>query len=539
MVKFTTQHGNISVKDWGYRLQGRDGSPLNANALADERHDLIVMDFSRDGTDGMAFSAGKIADIQNGPGGPSVVAGYLSIGEASGFRSHWQDNWTDLPVGWTEADGPKASYSLTAFAPDWLGPTNPDWPESRKVRYWDADWQDVIFNDSGTGWLDKIVAQGFDAAFLDIVDAYYFWGEEVKPGQQKAGDPVSASDAAERMMTFIVALAAHARKTNPDFFLIQQNAEFIVADLGAGHGTLKTKYYDAIGAIVAEDTYFRGGKDENNNYKPDNDKRGILKSDYLNKDIPVFVVDYLNKNSKIEQFQDKALKDGFIPYAAPTRDLDRMAAPFGSEIHPTIGSDALTGSGGDNRIKGLAGDDTLSGRGGDDTLIGSGGEDVLKGSSGDDRLFGDGGDDKLFGGAGADKLVAGDGDDRLAGGGGNDTLNGNGGGDQLSGNGGKDNLHGKGGFDTLDGGGGNDHLFGGTGRDTYKFKPGSGADRIHDFEDGRDLVNLKAFDFASIAEAKSFAKTSHGDVVFIFSSGARLTIDDITKADLTDADLLI
>ncbi len=539
MVKINTQHGNISVKDWGYRLQGRDGSLLNATGLADEQHDLIVMDFSRDGSDGKAFSAAKIDNIQNGPGGPSVAAAYLSIGEASGFRSHWQDNWTKLPAGWTEADGPKASFPKTGQAPDWLGPTNPDWPESRKVRYWDSDWQDVIFNNQGNGWLDKIVAQGFDAAFLDIVDAYYFWGEEVKSGQRKAGDPKNESVAAERMMEFVVALAEHARKTNPDFFLIQQNAEFIVADLGGGHAGLKAKYYDAIGAIVAEDTYFRGGKDENNNYRPDNDKRDILKSDYLKKDIPVFVVDYLNNSAKIEKFQDKALKDGFIPYAAPTRDLDKMASPFGSEIHPSAGSDLLYGNASKDHIKGLSGDDTLSGRGGNDTLSGNGDDDVLQGGRGADRLSGDGGGDLLFGGAGNDRMFGGSGDDRLVGGGGDDTVGGNGGDDRLLGGSGKDSLKGHGGADTLDGGGGDDRLFGGGNGDVFKFGPKSGADRIFDFEDGKDQVNLTAFKFASVDKAKSFAKNSKGDVVFTFNNGSELTIDDITKAELTDADLLI
>lgn len=538
MVTFTTQRGDISVRDWGYQLQGRGGGKLKTNELDDARHDLIVMDFSADGTDAKAFSNAQVDAVQDGPGGTSLVAAYLSIGEASGFRSHWQDDWTDLPSGWTEDDGPKASFPRTVNAPDWLGPTNPDWPESRKVRYWDSDWQDVIFNQTKTGWLDKIVAQGFDAAFLDIVDAYYFWGAEVKPGQQQAGDPADLKEAAKWMMEFIVALAAHARLTNPDFILIQQNGEFLVNDLGAGHGALKAAYYDAIGAIVAEDTYFRGGKDENNAFRPDNDKRQILKSDYLNEDIPVFMVDYLSKSPKIEKFQDKALGDGFIPYAAPSRDLDRLGDPFGSTIHATIGSDSLKGSGGKNSMKGLAGDDTLAAAGGNDTVHGNGGDDVVKGGVGNDRLFGDVGDDRLFGGNQNDRINGDDGDDLLSGDAGKDKLNGRSGADKLNGGTGEDSLFGGSGADTLNGGRGDDRLSGGLDADLFVFTGSSGADRIFDFQDGSDQVDLTSFGFADAAAAKSFARNIDGDVVFRFASGAKLTIDDINKSALTDADLL-
>ncbi len=44
----------------------------------------------------------------------------------------------------------------------------------------------MIVNDGKTGALDRIVANGFDAAYLDIVDAYYFWGIEAKTSDKRA-----------------------------------------------------------------------------------------------------------------------------------------------------------------------------------------------------------------------------------------------------------------------------------------------------------------------------------------------------------------
>ena len=106
----------------------------------------------------------------------SVVVSYISIGEASDYRDHWQDGWTT----YTDGDQ-RAAGTPTGKAPAWLGAWNESWPNSRKVRYWDPDWQKIIFNRQGTGWLDRIVAAGFDGAYLDIIDGYYHWGCEV-PG---------------------------------------------------------------------------------------------------------------------------------------------------------------------------------------------------------------------------------------------------------------------------------------------------------------------------------------------------------------------
>ncbi|CAN0373921.1 unnamed protein product, partial [Ectocarpus sp. 4 AP-2014] len=181
-------------------------------------------------------------------------------------------------------------------APAWLGPVNPDWPQSRKVRYWDSDWQDVVFNNGRTGWLDQIVTQGFDGAYLDIVDAFYFWGNAVDAADQLPGDPIDGQDAARRMVEFVVEMTAHAREVNPSFFVIPQNGAFILNDLQFGDNSqpaddeLRAAYLDAIAAIGIEDLYYGGDNDENNPLEVDNDKVTVLKDDYLSAGKPVFVV---------------------------------------------------------------------------------------------------------------------------------------------------------------------------------------------------------------------------------------------------------
>ena len=131
-----------------------------------------------------------------------------------------------------------------------------------------------------------------------------------------------------------------------------------------------------------------------------------------------------------------------------------------------------------------AGDDTAQGFLGDDTLFGGAGDDVLEGGAGLDVLGGGSGRDSLSGGANNDVLYGGSGDDRLIGGAGDDTLSGGANADFLAGGAGND---------WLNGGLGSDTLQGGDGADVFVFgAPGSGADRIIDFEVGIDQVHIAA-----------------------------------------------
>lgn len=330
-----TSTGPVTVTTWGYQLQGLLGAPLDPAALAAAGHDLVVTDFARDGSEATRLTPAEVALIKNGPGGRSVAAAYLSIGEASDFRSFWDAGWTSNGL---------ASGILLSSAPDWLGPTNPDWPESCKVRYWDPEWQEIIYNDAGTGWLDQIVAQGFDAAYLDIVDAYYFWAVEARAADREAGDPARGdeAEAARRMIDFIVEMTAHARLANPDFFVILQNGEFILDALEGADPVREAALLDAVGAIAVEDTYYRGARDENNRLAPDADKIAVLQRDFLGNGVAVLVVDYVSRPELATNLLRLAAEDGFIAFAAPDRELDRLPAPV--EVTFRSGSRASRGS---------------------------------------------------------------------------------------------------------------------------------------------------------------------------------------------------
>ena len=330
-LNFETSSGLKVVRNWGYQLQGSSGKkgggktkPLNTADLVRVAHDLIVIDSQKDGTLKNAFTRAEVEQLKNRDDAQSVIVSYMSIGEASDYRDHWHDDWTT----YTDADQ-RAAGEPTDTAPKWLGAWNENWPNSRKVRYWDPEWQKIIFNKEKTGWLDRIVAAGFDGCYLDIVDGYYHWGCEIAQSDDcREGDPKTERDSAARMIDFIVALAKHARKTNPEFIVIPQNGAYIIDALEDEDHPRRDAYLEAINAIACEDLFFKGDNVENNPFAPDEDAISALGRDFLEQGIVVLSVDYISDKKKIAKFYDAATEQGFLPYAAPKRELNVMGPPY-------------------------------------------------------------------------------------------------------------------------------------------------------------------------------------------------------------------
>ncbi|HDY86607.1 MAG TPA: hypothetical protein ENH82_00655 [bacterium] len=132
---------------WAYWLQS-----INIQTIVnDTSFQLIVMDYSPDGLDSLKFTPAQIDSVKNSG---KYAIGYISIGEAEDYRYYWDTSWTSSP-------------------PAWLGPVNPDWPGNYKVRFWDPQWQNIIFE-----YIDTIINQGFDGIYMDIIDGYYYWSVE-------------------------------------------------------------------------------------------------------------------------------------------------------------------------------------------------------------------------------------------------------------------------------------------------------------------------------------------------------------------------
>lgn len=186
--------------------------------------------------------------------------------------------------------------------------------------------------------------------------------------------------------------------------------------------------------------------------------------------------------------------------------------------HGTTANDIVNGSDAPGKLWGDAGSDYV---------IGSYWDDKAWGGDGADQIYGGWGDDKLWGGAGDDSLLYGEsGNDRIWGDAGNDVLYG---GNEY------DKLWGGDGDDTLDGGVHDDQLWGGAGADTFVFTAFAGHDKVYDFEQGVDLIDLTQlpdFDFAdlSIREASGSTVVTIDDITITLSGFTGLTQDDFRFA---------
>ena len=151
------------IKSYLYYLQPNNLSKEEyITNISESNFDLVVMDFSYDGSE--EFTSEDIQKIKSGlnNGNGGYVVAYMSIGEAEDYRYYWDENWS------------KSNGKLSNNAPDWIYSENKDWEGNFKVLYWNSEWKKLIYGDS-SAYLDKIIAQGFDGVYLDIVDGYEFY----------------------------------------------------------------------------------------------------------------------------------------------------------------------------------------------------------------------------------------------------------------------------------------------------------------------------------------------------------------------------
>jgi Ca2+-binding RTX toxin-like protein len=258
----------------------------------------------------------------------------------------------------------------------------------------------------------------------------------------------------------------------------------------------------------------------------------------------------------------------------------------------TGGNDILHGDNGNDRMAGdlltagaIAAGDAVTG--GNDVLYGGDGNDVIHGDlfftgglfgsvvGGDDRLDGGLGDDVLNGQDGSDTVMfsglalavvvdlaagtaTGQGTDRISGieniigSSRSDVLKGDIGTNQIIGGPGNDQVIGRDGNDTLSGGNGNDQIIGGRGADELTGSAGTdrfvflrtpaGADvidRIVDFQDGTDRLDLRDFGFAGFAAVRALAADTPGGLRLDLPGEEVVRIIGLTKAAFDAGDVLL
>jgi cysteinyl-tRNA synthetase len=97
---------------------------INLAAIAQTKFDLVIADYSRDGSDEKKFTPEQIDDLKESLGDPKTVLSYMSIGEVEDYHWYWQRSWDSNTNGRPDAD-----------TPTWLGHSKPNRPGNYKVRY--------------------------------------------------------------------------------------------------------------------------------------------------------------------------------------------------------------------------------------------------------------------------------------------------------------------------------------------------------------------------------------------------------------------
>jgi len=285
-----------AAKSWGYQL---------ANAKLEELqrspYDLLVVD----GTTGLAsnrhFRREEVRQLQRKlDGSRRVVVSYLSVGEAEDYRP---DYFT--------------KEYMSEDAPDWLMHENPDWKGNRIIRFCSEGWQQTILGDENglsvynsieLSPLHRLIDLGFDGVYLDRVDVY----EEVGK---------VCPNAEARMVDFVARLAAHARRRNPHFMVILQNAEDLLKH---------PRMIEAIDAVAKESLYHGWGNGDGNRQSMNSASTSKWSIDRLNlakkAGRPVFVVDYAKNRAAADISVRRITEQGYVPYIGP-KDLSRLWLP--------------------------------------------------------------------------------------------------------------------------------------------------------------------------------------------------------------------
>jgi cysteinyl-tRNA synthetase, unknown class len=294
-----------NVSGWAFNVNDNSIDKLLQNDAK-----FLVIDYSKDGTEAQRYSPSDLTALHQK--GKEAVS-YLSIGEAEEYRYYYQPEWKTNP-------------------PSWLGKDNPDWPGNTKVKYWDPEWQKVMFN-----YMDKIIESGFDGIYLDIVDGYEYWSNP----NNGEGLVLDKTDAAQRMIDFVGKLTEYARvqKGKPDFYVIPQNGEDLLQYDTDG------SFLRTISAVGVESLYFDQTSSQNMasiNYRSTN----LNKVTATGK--PVLVIDYINDGSgyqgnnklRIDSFWSQATKAGYSPQVSSLDARILAYDPLNATLAGIVGQSA-------------------------------------------------------------------------------------------------------------------------------------------------------------------------------------------------------
>ncbi len=122
------------------------------SAISSTNYDVILIDLFFNDEELSATDISQLKTKANG--GSRLVISYINIGAAEKDRYYWKKGW-----GMLHPLLIKRKYE---------GYDREFW-----VRFWKKNWQEIIYGNDDS-YMKKILNAGFDGAYLDNVEAYYF-----------------------------------------------------------------------------------------------------------------------------------------------------------------------------------------------------------------------------------------------------------------------------------------------------------------------------------------------------------------------------
>jgi cysteinyl-tRNA synthetase, unknown class len=122
------------------------------DAIAATNFDVVLIDkdFNEE-----ALTSAELTPLKTkANGGKRLLISYINVGAAENWRYYWKKKWNTIH-------------------PCWMKKKYEGYKDERWVKYWDNEWKDIIYGNDDS-YMKKILDAGFDGAYLDNVEAYYF-----------------------------------------------------------------------------------------------------------------------------------------------------------------------------------------------------------------------------------------------------------------------------------------------------------------------------------------------------------------------------
>jgi cysteinyl-tRNA synthetase len=270
----------LAVNDFLYQLQR-----ARPDRIGETAYDLVVVSISAAGS-----SPDVIPALKHSAGGDKIVLCYMSIGQAEDYRFYWRREWRENP-------------------PVWLDDPDQEWAGDYWVRYWDPEWQAIIYG-APESYLDRIMELGFDGVYLDRVDAYWYYEEQ---GRETA---------AREMADFVIGLADYARERQPGFGVFPQNAEEL--------GIRFSDYLDTVTGIGVEDLYYGYPRDHEPSPADWTAERESILDEWVEAGKLGLTMVYTRRREQIDDTYARAQARGYVPFVT-VRSLGQLIINEGHE----------------------------------------------------------------------------------------------------------------------------------------------------------------------------------------------------------------